>query len=82
MAKRRLRADNGSISVENFNLRARLRWTHEDKQYCLVLGMDYTKQAVAVGEAIAAKIKLDILNNEFDSPARSNTKHYCPKIRL
>jgi len=82
MAKRRLRADNGSISVENFNLRARLRWTHEDKQYCLALGMDYTKQAVAVGEAIAAKIKLDILNNEFDSPARSNTKHYCPKIRL
>jgi integrase len=67
MAKRRRRADNGSITVENFNLRARLRWNYEGRQYCLALGMDYTKQAVAVGEAIAAKIKLDILNGEFDS---------------
>lgn len=67
MAKRRRRADNGSISVENFNLRARLRWNYEGRQYCLALSMDYTKQAVAFGEAVAARIKLDILNNEFDS---------------
>jgi integrase len=66
MAKRRRRADNGSITVENFNLRARLRWTHNEKQYCLALGMDYTKQAVAVGESIGARIRLDILANDFD----------------
>ena len=56
----------GTVSVENFRNRVRLRWRHQSKRYSLNLNA-YTKENLLHARKTALQIEQDIVVGSFDS---------------
>jgi integrase len=57
----------GTIAVEVFKDRLRLRWGYAGKRYCLYIGLPDTKVNRVAAEAKARQIELDIASSNFDA---------------
>jgi integrase len=57
----------GTVAIETFKERLRLRWTHANKRYCLSLGFPNTAINIKAAKQLAARIELDMLVENFDA---------------
>jgi integrase len=56
----------GTVAIENFKGRIRLRWRFRGERYSLSL-FPYNKLNVSAAKKVALKIELDMLNDQFDA---------------
>jgi integrase len=61
-----IKNQKGTVSVENFKNRIRLRWRFQCKRYSLSIGQ-YDKINLKAAKKIVLQIELDIANGQFDS---------------
>jgi len=61
------KASKGTVVVEKFKNRLRLRWRVTGERYCLSLGLPDTKESRKLAEVKARQIELDIISGNFDS---------------
>lgn len=61
------KASKGTVVVENFKERLRLRWRVTRRRYCLSLGLPDTKESRKLAELKARQIELDIISGNFDT---------------
>lgn len=61
-----IKNSKGTVSVENFRNRVRLRWRHQSKRYSLSLNA-YTKENLLHARKTALEIEQDIVVGRFDS---------------
>jgi len=61
------KAFKGTVSVENFRNRLRLRFRYKGKQHTLSIGLPDTKENRKLAESKARQIELDIVSGNFDS---------------
>jgi integrase len=66
------KASKGTVVVEKFKNRLRLRWRVTGERYCLSLGLPDTKESRKLAEVKARQIELDIISGNFD---RTLTKY-------
>lgn len=60
-----IKNQKGSVSIENFKNRIRLRWRYQGKRYSLSLG-PYDKINLKSAKRVVLQIELDIANSQFD----------------
>jgi integrase len=70
------KAAKGTVSVEVFEGRLRLRWREGGKRYTLSLGLPDSKVNRTVAQQKANQIQLDIISGNFDS----TLKKYKPNM--
>lgn len=56
----------GIVTVESYQGRLRLRWSHQGQRYCLSLGMPDTRVNFIVAEGKAKQIEGDLVTGNFD----------------
>jgi integrase len=61
-----MKASKGSVVVESFKDRLRLRWRVAGKRYCLSLGLPDTPESRMLAELKARQIELDTISGNFD----------------
>jgi integrase len=61
------KATKGTVVVENFKERLRLRWRNAGNRFCLSLGVSDTKENRKLAETRARQIELDIISGNFDT---------------
>ena len=59
----------GTVSIENFRGRIRLRWRFQTKRYSVNLN-EYKKANLLAARKTTVQIEQDILNNAFDFTLR------------
>jgi integrase len=62
----RKKNQQGTVAVETYKDRLRLRWGHQGQRYCLALGMPDTKVNRIVAEGKAKIIEGDLVTSNFD----------------
>ncbi|WP_218082160.1 Arm DNA-binding domain-containing protein [Anthocerotibacter panamensis] len=62
----RQKAHKGTVSVESFRERLRLRWRFEGKQYSIGIGLQDTPVNRKAAKMVAGQIELDIASGHFD----------------
>ncbi|OWY68563.1 hypothetical protein B7486_25585 [cyanobacterium TDX16] len=62
-----MKASKGSVVVESFKDRLRLRWRVAGKRYCLSLGLPDTQESRMLAELKARQIELDAISGTFDA---------------
>ncbi|NHC36322.1 tyrosine-type recombinase/integrase [Scytonema millei] len=62
-----MKASKGSVVVESFKDRLRLRWRVAGKRYCLSLGLPDTQESRMLAELKARQIELDAISGNFDA---------------
>lgn len=62
-----MKASKGSVVVESFKDRLRLRWRVSGKRYCLSLGLPDTQESRMLAELKARQIELDAISGNFDT---------------
>jgi len=62
-----MKASKGSVVVESFKDRLRLRWRVAGKRYCLSLGLPDTRESRMLAELKARQIELDAISGNFDT---------------
>jgi integrase len=62
-----IKASKGTVVVENFKDRLRLRWRVTGRRYCLSLGLPDTKESRKLAEMKARQIELDVISGNFDT---------------
>lgn len=62
-----MKASKGSVVVESFKDRLRLRWRVAGKRYCLSLGLPDTQESRMLAELKARQIELDAISGNFDT---------------
>lgn len=72
----RNKSSKGSVSIEEFQGRLRLRWRLQGKRYTLAIGLPDSKINRQVAQQKATAIELDIASGNFDS----TLKKYKPQI--
>jgi integrase len=73
----------GTIAVEVFKDRLRLRWGYAGKRYCLYIGLPDTKVNRVAAEAKARQIELDIASSNFDATLKKyNTEQQVKRSSL
>jgi integrase len=60
-----IKNQKGTVSVENFKNRIRLRWRYQGKRYSLSLG-PYDKLNLKAAKKVVMKIELDMADEQFD----------------
>ncbi len=60
-----IKNQKGTVSVENFKNRIRLRWRHQGKRFSLSL-WHYSKVNLLEARKVALQIERDILLNSFE----------------
>jgi integrase len=60
-----IKNQKGTVSVENFKNRIRLRWRYQGKRYSLSLG-PYDKINLKATKTVVLQIELDMANSQFD----------------
>ena len=60
-----IKNQKGTVSVENFKNRIRLRWRYQGKRYSLSLG-PYDKVNLKATKKVVLQIELDMANGQFD----------------
>ncbi|WP_166481648.1 phage integrase SAM-like domain-containing protein [Scytonema sp. UIC 10036] len=60
------KCQKGSVCVEVFKNRIRLRWTHERERYCLYPGLPNNEISGKAALKLASRIELDIACDNFD----------------
>lgn len=60
-----IKNQKGTVSVENYRNRVRLRWRYQGKRYSLSLGA-YNKPNLTASKKIVLQIELDLANRNFD----------------
>jgi len=60
----------GTVAVEIFKDRLRLRWGHAGKRHCLYIGLPDTKVNRMAAESKARQIELDMASDNFDTTLR------------
>lgn len=71
----RKKSPKGSVSVENFQGRLRLRWRFEGKRYALSIGLPDSKINRQVAQQKATIIELDIASGNFDATLKKYKPH-------
>ncbi|ACK72317.1 putative integrase [Gloeothece citriformis PCC 7424] len=71
------KASKGTVSIEEFQGRLRLRWRFEGKRYVLSIGLPDSKVNRKVAQQKATVIELDIASGNFDA----TLKKYKPHIQ-
>jgi integrase len=71
------KASKGTVSVEEFQGRLRLRWRFEGKRYALSIGLPDSKVNRKVAQQKATMIELDMASGNFDQ----TLKKYKPHIQ-
>ena len=61
-----IKNQKGTVSIENYRNRIRLRWRYEGKRYSLSLS-SYNKANVLAAKKIVLQIELDIAKEQFDN---------------
>jgi integrase len=56
----------GTVAIENFRGRVRLRWNCEGKRYTLSLGLPFSGLGERIAKSKASEIELDIITGNFD----------------
>jgi integrase len=73
----------GTIAVEVFKDRLRLRWGYAGKRYCLYISLPDTKVNRVAAEAKARQIELDIASSNFDATLKKyNTEQQVKRSSL
>jgi integrase len=62
-----MKASKGSVVVESFKDRLRLRWRVAGKRYCLSLGLPDTSESRMLAKLKARQIELDAISGNFDT---------------
>ena len=62
-----VKASKGSVVVESFKDRLRLRWRVAGKRYCLSLGLPDTQESRMLAQLKARQIELDAISGNFDT---------------
>jgi integrase len=62
-----VKASKGSVVVETFKDRLRLRWRVAGKRYCLSLGLPDTQESRMLAQLKARQIELDAISGNFDT---------------
>jgi integrase len=62
-----MKASKGSVVVETFKDRLRLRWRVAGKRYCLSLGLPDTQESRMLAQLKARQIELDAISGNFDT---------------
>jgi integrase len=57
----------GTVALETFKDRLRLRWGYASKRYCLYIGLPDTKVNRVAAEGKARQIELDMASGNFDA---------------
>ncbi len=60
-----IKKSKGTVSLENYRGRVRLRWRYQSKRYSLNLFI-YNKQNLLKAKKTALEIEQDMVNNQFD----------------
>lgn len=60
-----IKNQKGTVSVENYRNRVRLRWRYQGKRYSLSLGA-YNKPNLNASKKVVLQIELDMANGNFD----------------
>lgn len=60
-----IKKQKGSVSVENYRNRIRLRWRYQGKRYSLNLSL-YNKPNLTESKKLVLQIELDMANGDFD----------------
>ena len=69
------KASKGTVAVEEFQGRLRLRWRHEGERYTLSIGLPVSKVNRQVAQQKAVRIELDMASGNFDA----SLKKYKPQ---
>lgn len=64
--KQKNKASKGTVVIEVFKDRLRLRWAYCSKRFCLYIGLPDSKVNRSVAEQKARQIELDIASDNFD----------------
>jgi integrase len=81
-----VRNTKGTVAIEEYRGRLRLRWSYQGQRYCLTLGLPATKFNRKAAQQKATQIELDMATGIFDtslqrySPHKQNQSN--PAIRL
>jgi integrase len=60
-----IKNQKGTVSIENFKNRIRLRWRYQGKRYSMSLG-PYDKLNLKATKRVVLQIELDMANGQFD----------------
>ena len=71
----RKKVPKGSVSIEDFQGRLRLRWRYQGKRYALSIGLPDSKINRQVAQQQATVIELDIASANFDSTLKKYKPH-------
>ena len=61
------RSAKGTVSVEVFQERLRLRWRQSGKRYTLSIGLPDSKVNRTVAQQKASQIQLDLISGNYDT---------------
>ncbi|GAB4469420.1 MAG: hypothetical protein OHK0037_27630 [Elainellaceae cyanobacterium] len=62
-----MRAQRGTVAIENFQGMLRLRWSYSGKRYCLSLGFPDSRVNQTRARGLASQIEGDLATGNFDS---------------
>ena len=71
----RKKSPKGTVSVEEFQGRIRLRWRFEGKRYTISIGLSDSKVNRQVAQQKATTIELDIASGNFDPTLKKYKPH-------
>ncbi len=71
------KSSKGTVSIEEFQGRLRLRWRYQGKRFTLSIGLPDSKVNRQVAQQKATTIELDIASGNFDA----SLKKYKPQIQ-
>lgn len=74
------KATKGTVSMEVFQGRLRLRWRQGSKRYTLSLGLPDSKVNRTVAQQKAHQIQLDIISGNFDPTLKKYKPHTLTKL--
>ncbi|MFN0318580.1 MAG: tyrosine-type recombinase/integrase [Burkholderiales bacterium] len=75
----------GTVVVEVFKERLRLRWSYARKRYCIYIGLPDTKVNRVAAESKARQIELDMASDNFDPSLKkykSEVHHPHPQLTV
>lgn len=61
-----MKHQKGTVGIENYSGRIRLRWSYSGKRYCLALGLPFSKVSLKAAQQKATQIELDVASGNFD----------------
>ena len=73
--KSQKKTPKGSVSIENFQGRLRLRWRFEGKRYALSIGLPDSHINRRFAQKKATIIELDIASSNFDTTLKKYKPH-------